>query len=288
MMKTPQMQIEQILLYTDLSQNARAAYACAAELASRCHAGLHLVQFGGALPLFVPTGYREKCYDALEQTLRAEATEHPDLAGRDVRCQLLRHRWTRARQQTLETELGADLIVMSPHGQTGLEHVLLGSFADRVVQHSSLPVLLFRPAADSVAFDPELVLVPHDFYDRPRAVIPAIRWLSSIFQARFRFIHVYDQSASELPAIRAIEEQFLQAGRFGTVEERFAKLVDEELEGIDVELETAQGVPSLKIVHRAKELAANLVLLGKREGLGSVAQQTTRQAPCSVLTAPLE
>lgn len=40
--------------------------------------------------------------------------------------------------------LKADLIVMSTHGRTGLAHVLIGSVAERVVQHASCPILLLR------------------------------------------------------------------------------------------------------------------------------------------------
>jgi nucleotide-binding universal stress UspA family protein len=36
---------------------------------------------------------------------------------------------------------GADLIVMSTHGRTGLNHMLLGSVTERVVAHAPCPVL---------------------------------------------------------------------------------------------------------------------------------------------------
>ena len=38
----------------------------------------------------------------------------------------------------------ADLVVMPTHGRTGLKHVFLGSTAERIVQHSSCPVLVTR------------------------------------------------------------------------------------------------------------------------------------------------
>jgi nucleotide-binding universal stress UspA family protein len=43
----------------------------------------------------------------------------------------------------------ADLIVVGTHGRTGIEHVVLGSVAERVVRHADRPVLVLRskPAA---------------------------------------------------------------------------------------------------------------------------------------------
>ncbi|HWH68903.1 MAG TPA: universal stress protein, partial [Candidatus Sulfotelmatobacter sp.] len=41
--------------------------------------------------------------------------------------------------------LGADLIVLTTHGYTGLKHIWLGSTAERVVRHAPCPVLVVRP-----------------------------------------------------------------------------------------------------------------------------------------------
>jgi universal stress protein A len=47
-------------------------------------------------------------------------------------------------------ELGAELIVMGTHGRTGLQHVLLGSVAEKVVRHALCPVLTVRHRAQTV------------------------------------------------------------------------------------------------------------------------------------------
>ncbi len=41
-------------------------------------------------------------------------------------------------------EKSADLIVLGTHGRTGLDHVLFGSTAEKVVRRSKLPVLTVR------------------------------------------------------------------------------------------------------------------------------------------------
>ena len=53
-------------------------------------------------------------------------------------------------------EVEADLIIITTHGYTGLEHVLMGSTAELIVRHAPCPVLTVR--------DPE-----HDFVsERPK------------------------------------------------------------------------------------------------------------------------
>lgn len=45
-------------------------------------------------------------------------------------------------------EREVDLIVMGTHGLTGVEHLLFGSTAERVVRHAGCPVMTVRPDAE--------------------------------------------------------------------------------------------------------------------------------------------
>lgn len=47
-------------------------------------------------------------------------------------------------QAILEAAVDADLIVMATQGRTGIPHLLIGSVAERVVRHSTKPVLTVR------------------------------------------------------------------------------------------------------------------------------------------------
>jgi nucleotide-binding universal stress UspA family protein len=39
-------------------------------------------------------------------------------------------------------EWGADLIVCGTHGRKGFEHLLMGSVAERLIRHSTIPLLV--------------------------------------------------------------------------------------------------------------------------------------------------
>ena len=43
------------------------------------------------------------------------------------------------------TEAGVDLITMAMHGRTGLQHIVMGSVAEKVVRIASVPVLTIKP-----------------------------------------------------------------------------------------------------------------------------------------------
>lgn len=43
-------------------------------------------------------------------------------------------------------ELNADMIVMGTHGRTGLSHLVMGSVAENVLRHATVPVMSIRHA----------------------------------------------------------------------------------------------------------------------------------------------
>lgn len=51
--------------------------------------------------------------------------------------------------QYVRTE-GIDLVVMGTHGRGGIEHILLGSVAEKVIRRAPCPVMTIRPASRKV------------------------------------------------------------------------------------------------------------------------------------------
>lgn len=45
----------------------------------------------------------------------------------------------------MSNEIGADLIIMGTHGKKGMDRLLFGSVAEKVVRNSEIPVLTMRP-----------------------------------------------------------------------------------------------------------------------------------------------
>lgn len=45
-------------------------------------------------------------------------------------------------------DIGADVVVMSTHGRTGLDRFLLGSVTEKVIRSTELPVLVIRASSD--------------------------------------------------------------------------------------------------------------------------------------------
>jgi len=84
----------------------------------------------------------QACHDALADA-RAGALKDVD----DVDTELLLDESAARAICDHAAKIGADLIVISTHGRTGLKHLLIGSVAERVVRHAQVPVLTLRSTA---------------------------------------------------------------------------------------------------------------------------------------------
>jgi nucleotide-binding universal stress UspA family protein len=145
---------------TDFSAGADAALACAVTLCHQFSGSLtilHVQEIPVDLPGFLFTATMRK---EVEDECRASMARAKDRANR-VAIELAGHEpnlaiGTQIVLGTPSTEIVAiakrdhyDVIVMGTHGRRGLEQLLLGSVAERVVRLASCPVLTVRETPPS-------------------------------------------------------------------------------------------------------------------------------------------
>jgi universal stress protein A len=139
---------KKVLCPTDFSAPSREAVSAASEVARMFSASLVLVHVVQPLPAAATaaSGYPIDI-EALERALlehakqRLHESAHSHV-GSDVTTILRAVRGSVAAEiLEVASDEGADLIVISTHGETGLRHVLLGSVAEKVVRMATCPVL---------------------------------------------------------------------------------------------------------------------------------------------------
>lgn len=150
---------KRILWPTDFSDIALHAGKYAHGFADVFGAELHIVHVVGPLispdvsvilPTEVPIAVSEQdLLSAAREGLDKLVAEEFDGDERIVREVLTGDPWRAICRYAHEKNI--DLIVVSTHGHTGLVHVLLGSTAERIVQHAPCPVLTVKhPERDFV------------------------------------------------------------------------------------------------------------------------------------------
>lgn len=141
------MRFKKILVAVDFSPPSRKAMRTAAGLVAETDASLTIAHFwqvpvlGAELPL--PMQTLEEIRDQLEQRLAAWQAEAAKLANKPVASVFeLGVPWDELVR--LLRRDNYDLVVLGTHGRTGLEHVLLGSVAEKVVRHAPCAALVVR------------------------------------------------------------------------------------------------------------------------------------------------
>jgi nucleotide-binding universal stress UspA family protein len=146
---------DKILVPTDGSEAAALGLIEAIRLAKALGSHLRLVHIVDELLIVSPDAAGAtlgQIVDLLRSTgesVLAEAESKVSKAGVDVDTVLVEALGGQAGDQILQQarEWGAELIVCGTHGRRGIRRLVLGSDAEYVVRHASLPVLLVRQPA---------------------------------------------------------------------------------------------------------------------------------------------
>jgi len=141
------MEINKILVPVDFSENSKKVLEAAGYFSSMCKAQLHAVfivqSFDDYSGFFVPhmpvAKFEEEMVQAAEEKMEKFLEGFKDVEAQvlvgDVAEEIIRH----------AEESGMDMIIMGTHGYKGLEKVMFGSVAEKVVRSSPCPVLTINP-----------------------------------------------------------------------------------------------------------------------------------------------
>jgi nucleotide-binding universal stress UspA family protein len=143
-------QFKTILLATDFSENSEYAFEYALSMAKKYDALLALIHVINE-PVDLRGFYVPHIsFDTLEEEIEQGARKMMD---RFCRTHLRDYQKYESfivpgipYDEIIKkaNELSADLIIMGTHGRSGLDHVLFGSTAEKVVRKSVVPVLTVR------------------------------------------------------------------------------------------------------------------------------------------------
>jgi nucleotide-binding universal stress UspA family protein len=146
--------VRRILVPVDFSARSDDAVRYARELAELYDAEvdlLHAVDTGFEPDVYgVGLLWHEAVPDVVERCRAAMAETAEDLLG--GRAGALHVELDSPAVAVLHAveRLGADLVVMTTHGRTGLKRFALGSVAEKVVQHAPCPVFVVKPFGKSL------------------------------------------------------------------------------------------------------------------------------------------
>jgi len=300
------MTVDNILIPTDFSACADHALTHALEAADRFDAHLHILHVVNELDpdWYGITDAQERAVKLRDQ-IEEEARERlHDLApDKDIETTVSLQLSFDVAETIYEyvDERHIDLVVMGTHGRQGLDRLMLGNVANKIVRHAPCPVMTVREEVpwtgeeEDVLF--EDVLAPIDFSDHSQKALSASKDIANAYEARLHLLFVAEKrtvptfSDTGIPGVGVVE---MDPEIVKNAEAALQQL-NENTEGPAVESQyhVREGNVSRDIVDFAETNGVDLIVMATR-GLtgvtrfliGSNTERIVRVAPCPVLTVP--
>lgn len=302
------MKIEKILVPTDFSGHSEEALKSALRLKNDFGAqltvlhvfdvsemlGLGWTVYGESLEAEVISRMETDARNALKEFVKKAGAKENEVATLVARGRPFVETVRLARNENV------DLIVMGTHGRKGIEHLLMGSNAEKVVRKAHCSVLTIKRSENrkKPPFPASRILVPTDFsLTSERAMSMALK-LAQKYHADILLLHIF----ADLKIQEAIQwTEYLPTAQTDLeLEEGIKKRAEEEMTAFiakfpvgDVKIITRilSDIPHKGIVETAVKENSDLIVMGThgRSGLtyllmGSTAEKVVRTSSCPVLT----
>ena len=203
----------------------------------------------------------------------------------------------------LAREIAADLIALPTRGLSRLQHLVLGSTAERIVRFASCPVLVLRgdkitaedEGAEPASFQPRKILVPIDFSKCSLVGARCAARLARSTGASLRFLHVVFPYSNYfgIDRVSATSASLIESAKESAGLEMATLKRMRFLRGLDCETEIRVGPTADEISGESGNPEVDLVVTSthgrtgfKRAIIGSIAEHVVRYAECPVITVP--
>lgn len=287
--------LTRLLCPTDFSDVSTRAEAYAIALARHYGATLHLLHVDPPMPIMAPYGeipvdvrlFEVQREQAEADLAAAKARAHA--AGVAVETSLTGGQ--PAREILARTKDGdVDLVVLGTHGRGGVEHMLLGSVAEKVLRKAPCPVLIVPPTADHADAHFSRILCPVDGSTASAEAVTFALSLARETDGRLILLSVVEPMpvSGEFGALDS--DEYLRLGDAHARTILSAAVPAEVREWGRIDERIAVGKASERILDTARTERADIIVMGVRGrgaidllAFGSTTNDVVRRATCPVL-----
>jgi len=285
--------LKNILFLTDFSEPSELAIPFAVALAREYDAKVHALHVLVPIPLaYASPETVGSAIEGMEEGAQAEMQRlDSQLAGVTHETSVVRDASVWSSIERAITDRDINLVVLGTHGRTGAAKLLLGSVAEDIFRRATVPVLTIGPSVRTGAHRGghfHRVLFATDFSREAQGAAPYAISIAEENQAKLLLLHVMRDPADRKSAQSKPES-------VANIMHELYEIVPPTAENwCRPEATVRFGAPADKILEAARELDADLIVLGvrdpgKRIGAAThleraTAHKVVARAACPVLT----
>jgi len=146
---------QEIIVAVDFQQHTEKLVDFAVDIANRLNAKLTVIH---VLKAVIPySDYSPESYKNFDEKLLAHVENKMEVLVEKCQKSFPQCKGVVLRGDVIESivdfakDARPDLLILGTHGAKGIEKILLGSVAERVLKRASCPVLMFNPFKERVA-----------------------------------------------------------------------------------------------------------------------------------------
>lgn len=194
----------------------------------------------------------------------------------------------------------ADTILVGTHAKRGLSRLFLGSFAETLLLHSRIPVLVVGPHSEDshISGKSSRILFSTDFGPASFPTFKRVIALAKSNGSKVTLFHCLPHPVEPLvqSGVYLIGGGLLSFPEFSTLDEKRKYQIAKKYVSaakklgvvVDIGFNPGRGNTALSIVKKAQEEKADLIAMAAESGavsaalIGSITRQVVRTAPCPV------